>query len=256
MNRPLGAALTVELDKLRRSPLIAICTLVVVLAPTVLAAAANLVLRTHSAGGFAAKARLLVEGTGWEAYLGTGAQVMSVAVLLSLGFGYAWCFGREFAERTVVNLFALPVGRGDIAVAKVVALVVWSATASLASSALLLLGGLAMGPLDEAGAQWWRPLLVCLLTACNTLPLTWVATIRRGYLGSLGALLGLVVATQLLVAVGGGAWFPWAVPGLWAGFGGTEITVSPVQLLLPVVVGLVSVAATVHAWRRLQLGDA
>ena len=256
MNRPLLSALSVEMDKLRRAPLLVICSIVIVIAPTLLASAAIVALRTDALGGFADKVRLLVQGTGWQAYLGSGAQVMSVAVLLALGFGYAWCFGREFTDGTVVNLFALPVSRGILAAAKLIALGLWSAAAAVLSCAVLLLGGLVLRLSVDGTVSWWMPLVVCMLTACNTVPLGWVATVRRGYLGSLGALLGLVVATQLLVAVGAGAWFPWAVPGLLAGFGGLDVAVNAVQALLPIVVAAVGAAVTVLAWHRLELGDA
>lgn len=256
MKRYLLAALTVELDKMRRAPLLLICSLVIVLAPTLLASAAIIALRTDALGGFADKARLLVQGTGWQAYLDSGAQVMSVAVLLALGFGYAWCFGREFTDGTVVNLFALPVSRGDLAAAKLIALALWSGAVVVLSCSVLLLGGLALQLSADDGVRWWVPFVVCVLTACNTVPLAWVATAGRGYLGSLGALLGLVVATQLLVAVGAGAWFPWALPGLLAGFGGAGVDVHALQVFLPVVVAALGAAATVRAWRRLELGDA
>lgn len=255
MTGDFGRALTVESAKMRRAPVIVICSLVIVLAPTLLAVAAVLALRTDSAADFAEKARAVVHGSGWEAYLGTGAEVMSVAVLLSLGFGFAWCFGREFTEGAVVNLFALPVGRGDIALAKCLALLVWSVLVSLASTLLLLLVGVLLGSMGEQSPRWWLPLGVCLLTACNTFPLAWIATVSRGYLGALGGLLGLVVATQIVTAVGGD-WFPWAVPGLWAGFGGSGVGVRDVLFLLPVLVAIVSGGATVLTWRRLELGDA
>ncbi|MFJ6215675.1 ABC transporter permease [Streptomyces sp. NPDC092296] len=256
MNGGFGRLLAVETMKARRAPVFVLCTVIVVLAPALLAAAAILALRANSSSSFAAKARLLVHGSGWDAYVGTGAEVMSVAVLLCLGFGFAWCFGREFTEDTVVGLFGLPVGRGAIALAKCAVLLVWSVLVSIASTLVLLGVGLALGNLGSQPPQWWLPLGVCLLTACNTFPLAWLATVTRGYLGAVGGLVGLVVVTQLVTSFGGGGWFPWAVPGLWAGFGGAEIQVGGMQFALPVVVALISVGATAVRWRGLELGNA
>lgn len=256
MNGDFGRALTVESAKMRRAPVIVVCSVVIVLAPTLLAVAAVLALRAESGADFAEKARAVIHGSGWEAYLGAGAEVMSVAVLLSLGFGFAWCFGREFVEGTVVNLFALPVDRGRVALAKCLVLLVWSVLVSVASSLLLLLVGVLIGSMGEQSPRWWLPFGVCLLTACNTFPLAWIATVSRGYLGPLGGLLGLVVVTQIVTAVGAGAWFPWAVPGLWAGFGGPEADVRMAYFLPPVIIAIVSIGATVLTWRRLELGNA
>lgn len=256
MNSNFGRLLAVETMKARHAPVFAICTAIIVLAPALLAAAAILALRANSSSSFAAKARLLVHGTEWAGYLGTGAEVMAVAVLLCLGFGFAWCFGREFTEGTVVGLFCLPVGRSVIALAKCTVLLVWSVLVSIASTLVLLGVGLALGHLGSQPPRWWLPLGVCLLTACNTVPLAWLATVTRGYLGAVGGLIGLVVLTQLVTSFGGGGWFPWAVPGLWAGFGGTEIQVRKLQFVLPVVVALISVGGTMKRWRGLELGNA
>lgn len=256
MTGDFGRLLAVETMKMRRAPVAVICTAIIVLAPVLLAAAAILAVRANSSSTFAAKARLLVRGSDWAAYVGTGAQVMAVAVLLCLGFGFAWCFGREFTEGTVPGLFGLPVGRGAVALAKCTVLLGWSVLVSIASTLALLGVGLALGDLGSLPSRWWLPLGVCLLSACNTFPLVWLATVTRGYLGAVGGLIGLVVATQLVTSFGGGGWFPWAVPGLWAGLGGAEIQVAGAQLVLPVAVSLISVVATTRRWRSLELGNA
>lgn len=255
MTGDFGRLLAVETMKMRRAPVAIICTAIIVAAPALLAAAAILAPRANSSSTFALKARLLVHGSGWAAYLGTGAQVMAVAVLMCLGFGFAWCFGREFAEGTVAGLFALPMGRGNIALAKCTVLLLWGVLASVASTLMLLGSGLLLGDLGSQPPPWWLPLGVGLLSACNTFPLAWLATVTRGYLGAVGGLIGLVVATQLVTSFGGGGWFPWAVPGLWAGLGGADLQVAGVRLVLPVTVALMSVAATTMRWRRLELGN-
>lgn len=256
MTGDFGRLLAVEAMKMRRAPVAVVCAAVIVLAPALLAAAAIVALRANSSSSFAVKARLLVHGSGWAAYVGTGAQVMAVAVLLCLGFGFAWCFGREFTEGTVTGLFALPTGRGAVALAKCTVLLVWGVLASTAATLVLLGVGLALGDLGSRPPRWWLPLGVCLLSACNTFPLAWLATVTRGYLGAVGGLIGLVVATQLVTSFGGGGWFPWAVPGLWAGLGGADIRITGIQLVLPVAVALLSIVATTVRWRRLELGNA
>ena len=39
------------------------------------------------------------------------AQILSVMSFLGVGFVVAWCFGREFTDRTITGLYALPTSR-------------------------------------------------------------------------------------------------------------------------------------------------
>jgi ABC-2 type transport system permease protein len=66
--------------------------------------------------------------------------------------------------------------------------------------------------------------------------------------------MALVVVTQLVTAVGAGAWFPYAAPALWMGMGGAAAAsqVSTIQLLLPLPVAALAVVATLSWWRRAE----
>ena len=56
-------------------------------------------------------------------------------------------------------------------------------------------------------------------------------------------LVALVVLTQIVTAIGVGAWFPYAAPALWMGLGGAPAAsqVSIIQLLLPLPVAAIAV---------------
>ena len=61
----------------------------------------------------------------------------------------------------------------------------------------------------------------------------------------------MVVAAQVLAVLGWGAWFPWSVPAILAGAGGTEVepvSLAAVGLVVLVVVG--GLAATIAWWER------
>ena len=90
-----------------------------------------------------------------------------------------------------------------------------------------------------------------MLTGIAVLPVAWVASGTRSLLASVGAAIGLVVAAQIGVLSGAGAWMPLAAPTLWALSSGAAVT--PAQLGLTVLVGIISVAGTVAVWRGLQL---
>jgi ABC-2 type transport system permease protein len=63
----------------------------------------------------------------------------------------------------------------------------------------------------------------------------------------------VVVVTQLLTAIGAGAWFPYAAAALWLGMGGAAAAnqVSVIQLL-PLPVAALAVIATLGWWRRAE----
>ena len=60
--------------------------------------------------------------------------------------------------------------------------------------------------------------LAALLALTGLLALTveLFASVGRGYLAGFGGLIALVVAPQIAIVVGAGAWFPWSAPALWA----------------------------------------
>lgn len=253
-----GAAWEVESLKLRRSPVARTCALALVVGTCAIAAGFTAVGLGDGASQMALKVRPMLQGTGWEAYLGMLAQILSVATLLAVGIVVAWTVGREFTDGTVVSLQALPTPPASIVRAKLATVMLGAVACALASVVLAVPLGLAIGlgaPGPGAGRAGAQALAVSLLTAVLTLPLAFVASARRGYLPGVGALLGLVVVTQVATVAGAGAWFPWAAPGLWVGMGGpgAAAAVTPAQLLLALPVGAVGAAATVRWWTTAEL---
>lgn len=107
-------------------------------------------------------------------------------------------------------------------------------------------------PDSTAWAGAGRIAVVGALTVMLALPLALVTSAARGYLPAISALLALVVITQIVVALGAGSWFPFAVPGIWSGLGGPQLanTVTALQLLLVLPVGIISAAGTSLWWQR------
>jgi ABC-2 type transport system permease protein len=245
----MGAAWELEALKLRRSTAARVASLVVSLGAPGLSAGFTAVARTGGDSPMALKARAMLVGTGWEAYLGQVAQVLSVAVFGAVGVVVCWSFGREHTDGTFGSLFALPTSRRDIALAKFGALIAWGIPLCAATVVVsIALGPLAGLPQPDAGAVdgSLRVMVVGTLAVALTFPLAWVASVLRGYLPGITALLGIVVVTQIATVAGAGAWFPYAAPGLWAGLGGASAAadVELVQLMLPVPLAVLAVAAT------------
>ena len=65
-----------------------------------------------------AKVAAMVEGVGWSAVSGAFGQIVSVLWLLGTGVVAAWTCGREYSDRTLGQLLALPTPSARIATAK------------------------------------------------------------------------------------------------------------------------------------------
>ncbi|WP_129786221.1 ABC transporter permease [Promicromonospora panici] len=256
----LRAALAVEALKLRRSTVARIATaLLVLLVPLGSVGMVALARSPQPVGPTAAKLADYATGDLATTHLLVCAQVLSVAALAAGGFFVAWSFGRELESGTAGALFGLAVSRGTVALAKclvalawIVACVVLTVAVTVAASAVVTaVSGEAFGPEAWAGAR--NSVVAGVLGSGLALPFAWVATATRSQLGTVGALVGVVSLTQIVVLLGGGSWFPYAAPSLWAGMGGAAAAaaVGLPHLLLAAAVAPVAVAAVVQAWRRL-----
>ncbi|MGH3330100.1 MAG: ABC transporter permease [Nocardioidaceae bacterium] len=209
----------------------------------------------RSLGLLGAKAELTGGTADWAGYFALTAQIVAVGGLLVFGLVVVWLFGREFTDRTAKDLLALPTSRRDVVTAKLLVALGWC----LSLTVLLLVMTFAMGAL--LGLPGWSAavalrgvgtvLAAALLTATLTTTYGLVASVGRGYLAAVAAMFVTLLAAQVVSAVGYGAWFPWAVPSLLAGVAGPAQTgpgAAGVGSVL--LVGLVSIAATVGWWER------
>lgn len=190
----------------------------------------------------------------WTGFLLAAAQITSAGGLLGFGVVLSWIFGREFGDGTITGLFALPVRRSTIALAKLLVYAIWAVTMSLWLAALLLLVGLIAG-LGPLTADTWlalaRQVGLGVMTAAISTPVAWVATLGRSVLAGVSAAIGLVVIAQVSVLAGAGGWMPLASPALWAISSGHAVTLLQLGLVLPYVGVFTLVVAA--AWRMMQL---
>ncbi|CAM3473234.1 ABC transporter permease [Occultella aeris] len=248
----MNAPIRVEALKLSRSPVGVIGTLALLLGTVALLCGITVAL-TNGQSDLVAKMGPAATRD-WAGLLSAAAQITSAGGLLGFGTVLAWMFGREFADRTVSALFALPVGRGRIALAKIAVYLIWVVAVSLLLGlALLVLGG-AFGygrPDAEVWAGLGRQWALGALTGAIAMPVAWVVTLTRSLLAGVGAVIGVVVLTQVAVLAGAGGAMPPAAPALWAMSRGTEVSVG--QLAVALVCAAAFVALTWASWARLQL---
>ncbi|MDQ0425637.1 ABC transporter permease [Cellulomonas iranensis] len=246
----MNAALRAEATKLRRSPVGLIATValvggtIAVLGGITAAVAGGDPAMIAKAGPAAA--------LDWTGLLSGAGQVTAAAGMLGCGTVLAWLFAREFTDGTIVGLFALPVTRGRIALAKLAVYACWVALVGVALTSGLLALGLALGYGAPDRAVWAGLARLCvlvLLTGAVTTPVALAATAARSLLAGVGCTVGLVVVAQVGALAGAGGWMPLAAPALWAASGGTAVTTP--QLALAVAVGAAAAAAAWWTWSRL-----
>lgn len=254
----MNAAVEVELAKLRRSRVVLVASLAVLLGPCLIAA---LMLASASGGTgdpLSRKAGAVITGEGWSGYLDAAGQVFATGGLIGMGVVVAWCFGREFADRTVVSLYACAVPRSRVAAAKLAVILGWTGLLALATGPVLLLVGLlsGLGAPDRADlAAGGRVVLLVALTGLLASTVALFASAGRGYLPAIGALVGAVVLAQVAVVAGFGGWLPWSVPGLWV-VAAPATGLDPLpgwRLLLVPLCAAAFAAATIRWWRRAEL---
>ena len=211
--------------------------------------------RARALGLISVKAQMMATTTRWADFfqvllLGTG---IVGAVLFA--FITAWVFGREYTDRTVKELLALPTPRSTIVAAKFVLIALWIMVLSLVVYVL----SLAIG--SWVGMPGWSPelgrstfgamLLIVLLTLLLMPVVAWFASVGRGYLPPLGWTFFMMALAQIAGVLGWGDWFPWAVPGLLSNINGVRTEPLPLHSYVVVLVAFaLGTAATFLWWLR------
>lgn len=250
----LADALAGELLKARRSKIPPMTALGFSLAPLVGSLFMYIAKdpeRARELGLLGQKAQLF-GAADWPVYLELLAQTVAVGGLVVFAIVAAWVFGREFADRTARTLLATPIRRRTIVVAKTLLVVVWCAALSLWVLALGVLAGFVVGLPGWSAGTALHALLVFGAAAAGTillqLPTALIASLGRGYLAPLGWAIFTVVVTQVVAALGWGAWFPWAVPAIHSGMAGPEQSVGAAGWALVGTVAIVGLLATIRWW--------
>jgi ABC-2 type transport system permease protein len=206
-------------------------------------------------GLLGAKAQLTAGTADWPTYLNMLGQAIAIGGAVLFAFLTAWVFGREFADRTVRGLLANPTPRRTIVVAKATVIAIWGA----AITAWVLVFGLAIGALVDmpgwSSADAGSAIASIAIAAVLTIGLqTWAAFfsgVGRGFIAPLAWTMAMVALSQVLAVLGWGAWFPWSVPAILSGAGGTQV--EPVGLggvLIVALVALAGLGATIAWWER------
>jgi ABC-2 type transport system permease protein len=193
-------------------------------------------------GLISAKAQLTMGAADWPTYLRFLTMAVGAGGIILFGLIASWVFGREYSDRTVKDLLALPTSRSAIVFSKLVVVAVWSAALTVITCLVTLCVGTALGLPQVSPQVFWQSGVTVAVAACLTIalvtPIAFSASAWQGYLPPIGVMILAMGLAQLTNAAGWGEYFPWSVPALYVQ-GENLGAVSYVIVLLTSVAGLV-----------------
>jgi ABC-type transport system involved in multi-copper enzyme maturation permease subunit len=197
------------------------------------------------------KAAFFGKETDWPAYLNLLMQVVSMIGLIGFGFVTSWIFGREYSDRTIKDILALPVSRYVIVFSKFIVTAIWCLLLSLVIFAVGLVTGWMIhipGWSGELACQSFYTLIVTsILTILLCPTVAFFASYGRGYLPPIGFVIVTLITGQFINALGLAQYFPWTIPALYSGAAGADSShleiISYIILCFTGLAGLIGILA-------------
>lgn len=206
----------------------------------------------EKSGLLGAKAQL-AGSAGWPSYFMLLSQGIAIGGLIVFGFITSWIFGREYTDRTVKDLLALPFPRTYVAIAKFITVFIWSSFATVWVIGIGFIVGWGIGLSQWSANVWQHGLSMLLLTALLTIllnpPVAFLACCGRGYLAPLGFVIITMILSQIVAAIGYGSYFPWAIPALFSNVTGGGYILELTSLIILIMTGLLGFVSTLSYWR-------
>jgi len=192
----------------------------------------------------------------WHGFLGLMLQMGLTLGLVGPAIVTIWVFGREYSDRVIKDLLALPVSRTNIVMAKFIIAFAWS----LLLMGLLFVCALLSGLVVHLDA-WSSELIlknlkiysaISLLTILLFPLISLITCISRGYLLPVGVTILLLISTQFLI-IGMPSitpYFPWAIPGLISGVAGPfSPKALPISYVILGLTSILGIGGTVAWWK-------
>lgn len=165
----------------------------------------------------------------WPSYFDLLIQIILALGTLAFGIVSSWVFGREYSDRVIKDLLALPVSRSTIVLSKFIIVMIWSILLSLTLFAFGFLTGLAVNLADWSNKTFYHALVTfagsSIFTILLCTPVAFVASFSRGYILPIAFAISTLIMTQF-ISIGAPSvmpYFPWAIPALYSGVAGAEL---------------------------------
>lgn len=188
-------------------------------------------------------------GVSWDMYY---ADIFdSIASLLVVGFSFtsAWVFGREYTDKTIKDLIVKPIPKSYSVLSKFIVITIWNILIALFTFALITIAGSFIGVNGSSGSsilQFFGTFMltsVLIMAVSSTSAL--IANITKGYLAPIGLIFVIIIASNAVVQLGLGPYFPWTIPVLLT----KGVDIGFISYSILVLTAIVGFAGTVAWWR-------
>lgn len=252
----LFAAFQAESLKIRRSKMLWITALSFAFISLMMSILIYLAKNSELAQNFGLigmKSSLLGLEADWPTYLGFLYMGITMGGLLGFGFVTSWIFGREYSDRTIQDLLALPVSRLSIVLAKFLATLIWCIFLSFILISLGFLFGSMIGLTGGSTEFILHGIYIfigaSILTILLCTPVAFFASYGRGYLAPMGYVIFTIFSTQFVGLLGFAPFFPWSIPVLFSGVEGTDSPVGIISYFIVFLTSLLGIISTYIWWR-------
>ena len=190
----------------------------------------------------------------WPNYFNILNQGIAAISLIGFGFITSWVFRREYTERTLKDIIALPILRTYIVISKFVIIFVWSVILSIVFIGIGILCGIAIKIPDWSNGiileYLNKFLIIALLSTLLFSPVAFLASFTNGYLLPIGFVILTMIMANFSGLVGLGPYFPWAIPGIYSLPSGTEnMHLGLISYSILSITCILGVIATIAWWK-------
>lgn len=189
----------------------------------------------------------------WSNYFILVSESIAAIGMIGYGFIISWTFGREYTDRTIKDILALPVPRTSIVLSKFMAITLWCILLSI----VFLFVAILIGKIIQLSG-WSNGIVLhymkifsitSLLTILLSTPVAFFASFGRGFLLPMGFVILTLLMANFTGLVGLGPYFPWAIPGIFStleGSGGMHLF--PVSYIILISTCLIGLIGTLTWW--------
>jgi len=259
INNQMNAALWMEIQKLRKAKIFPATIYFFAFIGIMMGFILYLTMHPEIAGRSATMQMKtsFISIVNWNAYYELLMQVAVTIMVIGSGVISSWVFGREFSDRTVKDLLALPVSRSSIVYSKLIVLLFWSLLLSLVILIAAMLTGFVIKIPDWNPEAFWpffeNYFLAAFMNILLITPVALVASAGRGYILPISYVILTMIFSQLLI-VGLPSisyWIPWLLPAVLSGVA-KSLSPTPgfMSYLLYAIVVIGSLAGTIIWWNR------
>lgn len=200
------------------------------------------------------KAQAIPGPADWYGFFGLFAQIISGVGLLVIGFAASWIWGREYSDRTVKDLLALPFPRELIVIGKLIVLCFWGVCLFVVSSIVMLFIGVLIhlpGWNTSYAANCFGIFFIATLMNIAVSTITaYIASITRNYIAPIGFAIATLIMGNFVNMLGFAEYYPWGVPVTFSMSATEHTPVEVSSLVILAVTSLAGLVATMYWWRH------